>query len=103
MNSENNVLSYRVALDATQADLNDIREQINQLNALKERIEMASEAIKTMITLHEKAMPAAPQPVPEPVPVKAPEPLFGSGFRQIPQFEVQSSQAQEFRSLAALA
>ena len=103
MNSENNILSYRVALDATQADLNDIREQINQLNTLKDRIEKASEALKTMISLHDKAMPAAPQPVPEPVAIKAPEPLFASGFRQIPQFEVQSSQEPEFRSLAALA
>jgi hypothetical protein len=111
MKSEHGTQSYRVALETAQADLNEIRAKMDQLASMRERIEKATEALKLVISLHEEAGIAGPQPVTEMKPAKeaeghrnANEPLFAAGFRPMPHFtEAPVLTGSELRPLAALA
>ncbi len=111
MNRESSKQSYRVALDAASADIAEIRAQIEQLSAVKERIEKAADALKSIMSLQDMAVEPVSQPVTADAPVENAEmdrpvsrPLFSSSYKPIPKFnEAPAAQGPEYRSVAALA
>ena len=64
---------YRHALDSAFADLETIREQINQLCLMRERIQKAIEVLKPIVSMNEKpALAPKPQSAPMSKPVELP-------------------------------
>ena len=87
MNSQPISDSYRVALDAATADIEQIAAQIEALHQQRERLLKAKEALKMIVALKDGVAPAAaetesgPRVVQEIDSRRNPaEPLFGNGF-----------------------
>lgn len=110
MNGESSKHAYRAALDAASADIAEIRAQIDQLTAAKNRIEKAAEALRSIVAMHETS-PVAAVEQPAAAPVESAEtnrpasrPLFSSSYQPIPKFnEAPAAQDNGVRSLAAYA
>ncbi|HWA94958.1 MAG TPA: hypothetical protein VG844_10200 [Terracidiphilus sp.] len=113
MNGESSKHSYRAALDAASADIAEIRAQIDQLTAVKNRIEKAAEALRSIVTMQENspalvveqpAQAASAENGESSRPVS--KPLFSSSYQPIPKFNetpVPAAQDSGLRSLAAYA
>jgi hypothetical protein len=111
VNGQPNPDSYRMALDATTADLDQITAQIEQLHQRREHLQKAKEALRIIVALKDGVVPAAAdteagiRPVQEIDSHRAPsEPLFGNGFPAAADYnDMFERPANGVRAAAALA
>lgn len=111
MNCESSKHSYRAALEAASADVAEIRAQIDQLTAARDRIEKAAEALRSIVSMQDIPLAEmAEQPVmavsTENGETQRPtsKPLFSSSYKPIPKFnEDPAAQNSDLRSVAAYA
>ena len=111
MNNQFNSDSYRVALDAATADLEQLAAQMEALQQQRERLMKAKEALKTIVGVKEGVAQVATESEPGPRNVQEidnrrnpAEPLFGNGFpSSVDYSDMFERQANGVRAAAATA